>query len=581
MFYNSTDKGAKYDFVVHPGADPKQIELVYSSSEQLKLDNEGNLIIQTEIGALTEGAPFSYIKKTAHEVISQFKVINEQHYSLGAAEYYQTTVRFDFKTQVSNLKSTLVIDPQLFWATFYGGNEGEMPFSIDTDNAGNVFVTGMVISPDFPVQDAGTFFQGNFGGSVDIFILKFSNTGVLLWATFYGGDGQDIGFAVATDGSGNVFITGETSSINFPVQNAGTFFQDTLASGYSDVIILKFDNAGNRIWATYYGGLESEYASSIATDGNGNVFITGRTTSRDFPVQNAGTFFKETYDEDPLNIFYDLFILKFNNAGNRLWATYYGGNSNENVFSIATDGNNNVLITGYTGSTNFPMQNAGTFFQGTTTSENAFISKFDNTGNLLWSTYYGGIDGGGAAHCIAADDNSNIFVLGYTTSLTFPLQDAGTFFQGTYGGGFSDAFILKFDSIGNLTWATYYGGSNNDNPWTPFSDLVITSCGTVYVIFGTSSNNIITQASCDEGYYDNTLNSYSDIIAQFSNTGILLWSTYIEDLAGGSASGSTLAVDNAGGLFVSGLWDRANFTFPLANPGEEPIMMIHKMPVIY
>ena len=562
VFYNSTDKGAKYDFVVHPGADPKQIQLVYSSSEQLKLDTEGNLIIKTDIGTLTEGAPFSYIKETAKEVSSPFKIINEQHLSLDSREYYQTTVTFDLKSQASNHKSTLVIDPQLFWATYYGGNGADGPVSITTDNAGNVFITGYTWSPNFPIQDAGTFLKRT-NNETDVFIVKFSNTGVLLWATFYGGDFGEGGESIATDDNGNVFVTGETGSANFPVQDAGTFFQGAPRSGI-DIFILKFDNAGNRLWATYYGGSRSEYAKSIATDGSGNVFITGQTLSSiDFPLKNAGTFFQGTYGGGDG----DAFILKFDNTGNSIWATYYGGSGWDYANSIATDGNNNALITGFTRSTDFPMNGVGTF-QGTLAGrQDAFIFKFNNEGNCLWTTYYGGTDDvlfdGEVGNTIAADASGNVFVLGYTSSLDFPVIPGpiGSFFQDSRGVAGSDAFILKFDSTGNPIWATYYGGLNGDDPIGSFDNLTITLCGSFYVSFRTASNDILTQPSCDGGYYNSTYNGSGDyIIAHFSNTGVLLWSTYLR-----CAISSPITVDNAGNLFVSG--ERQGGTYPLADPG--------------
>src|SRR5205814_2099668 len=149
--------------------------------------------------------------------------------------------------------------------------------SIVTDPSGNVFVTGYTISPNFPLKDAGTFFQGtglSTGAAADAFILKFDNAGNRLWATYYGGSLSDVGWALATDASGNIFVTGTTASSDFPLQNSGTFFQGIYGGGTStdrDAFVLKFDNTGNRLWATYYGGSANEYydALSLATDASG------------------------------------------------------------------------------------------------------------------------------------------------------------------------------------------------------------------------------------------------------------------------------------------------------------------------
>jgi gliding motility-associated-like protein len=560
VFYNSNEKGAKYDFIVHPGADPAQIQMVYSSKKKLNITNEGRIQIKIEQGKLTENAPESFLDGKL--IDSKFKLLSAEKNSNGG---YNTTIGFDFANGIlPTTNFSLRIDPQLTWATFYGGTAADGPQSVATDNAGNVFVTGYTNSSNFPVQTAGTFFQGTNTGGWISFILKFNNAGNLLWATYYAGCQ---GSSIACDGSGNVFVTGSAAATNFPVQNAGTFFQGVLA-GTTDAFILKFDNAGNRLWATYYGGSGSGYdeATSIACDVSGNVFVTGHTPSSGFPVQTAGTFFQGANAGGN----YDVFILKFDNVGNRLWATYYGGSGEDNGNTIACDGSGNVFITGLTTSTNFPVQNAGTFFQGASAgSTDAFILKFDNAGNRLWATYYGG-SGADNGYSIACDGSSNMFITGITASNNFPVQNAGTFFQGALAGG-SDAFILKFDNVGNRLWATYYGGGsgNESSNVTNNDKLAIDQCGTVYVSFETSSTDMFTQVPCDGGYYDDSHNggTYDIFIASFSNTGNLIWATYLG--GNGLDFRSPMATDNAGNLFVSGEWTSGiiDATYPLTNPG--------------
>ena len=579
VLYNSTNRGFKYDFVVHPGADPEQIQLIYSSLNPVKLNSSGGIEITTEIGTLTENAPYSYTRARStegreiiQEVASKFQIAGQQHIhpqGLLIPGYYQTSISFsfdgDFSSSEEQRGATLVIDPQLWWATFYGGNGQDGPRSVVTDNSGNVFVTGYTWSIGFPVQNTGTFFQA-FGGLIDAFILKFDNTGKRLWATCYGGTEVERGHSITTDNSGNLFVTGETSSTNFPVRDAGTFFQEKFGGGISDAFILKFTNAGVRLWATYYGGAGIDRGYSIAADVTGNVFLTGETWSTNFPVQNSGTFFQGS-----LGGRVDAFILKFDNSGNRLWATYYGGAEADYGYSIAADVRGNVFVTGETRSLNFPVQNAGTFFQGSLAGGNstdAFILKFDNPGNRFWATYYGG-SGSDFGYSIAADGGGNVFVTGITLSINFPLKDAGTFFQGTYGLGINagDAFILKFDTSGNRLWATYYGDFGDEN-FRSYDNLAIDAYGTVYISFETNSTNILTQIPCDGGYNDSTANGELDnFIVHFSNTGVLIWATYLG--GNGDDFSSPLAVDNYGNLFISGEWTLVanNATYPLTDPG--------------
>jgi len=308
------------------------------------------------------------------------------------------------------------------------------------------------------------------GNEVKIIVGDYDKSKVLIidpWITYYGGSRNDRGFGTATDGSGNVVVTGSTQSADFPVSIGA--FQDTLrALGRTDAFVVKFNAAGNLLWATYYGGSTGgsnwgmDISKDIAIDGKGNVVITGHTESIDFPVTPGA--FQTSYGGG----WYDAFVVKFNAAGNRLWATYYGGQGNENGRnngSIATDGSDNVLITGWTsGGGNFPVT-AGAFQTGLAGIGNfdAFIVKFDSSGNRLWATYYGGSDDDMGLG-IATDGSDNVLITGQTASVDFPFTPGA--FQTSYGGGGgfspSDAFVVKLDSSGQPLWATYYGRSGDD-----------------------------------------------------------------------------------------------------------------------
>jgi len=565
VLYRSKEKGFKYDFVIHPGADYRQIELLYRSKSPVIINASGEIEMRTELGQLQENTPVSFYE--GNEIQTRFQQNKQEHISLHGDQGYETSISFLLSTSLplgGESGGLLVIDPELIWATFYGGNGLDGPVSIDIDNSGNVFVGGYCSNTGFPVQDAGTFFQAtNLNPSFqDVFIIKFTNDGNQLWATLYGGSASEQTYDINLDANGNVFLTGWTFSTNFPVQNAGTFFQGT-NGGNSDAFILKFNNAGTRLWATYYGGGGADRGYSIATDGNGNVFVAGRAASTNLPVQNAGTFFQGTNAGG-----LDGYILKFNNAGTRLWATYYGGSGSDTPNYIAIDGSNNVFVTGVTSSTNFPVQNAGTFFQGTNAGGtfDGFILKFNNAGTRLWATYYGGSlrdDPMG----IVTDGSGNIFITGYTASTDFPVLTAGTFFQGTNAGG-RDAFIVKFNNAGTRLWATYFGGSGNE-VLSSSKNLAITSCGDVYMSIETSSTVLPLQASCDAGYFDNTYNggTYDNFLILFSNTGALQWSTYIG--GNGNDFRESLALDANNNLFIAGEWTSVpnSATYPVVDFG--------------
>jgi predicted SpoU family rRNA methylase len=198
-----------------------------------------------------------------------------------------------------------------------------------------------------------------------------------------------VALSISTDANGNVFVVGWTGSTDFPtyIPRVGVYYQPIKAGNY-DAFILKFNNNGIRLWATYYGGNYRDFANSISTDANGNVFVVGRTKSTDFPTYDpvgpgGGIYYqpnKAGYDDSS-----DAFILKFNNSGVRLWATYYGGNYRDFANSISTDANGNVFVVGYTYSTDFPTLNpgGGAYYQGSCGScpdyHDAFISKFSGS----------------------------------------------------------------------------------------------------------------------------------------------------------------------------------------------------------
>jgi hypothetical protein len=304
-------------------------------------------------------------------------------------------------------KERLLIDPHaLVWGTYYGGSYYDGYFydykhiSISTDANGNVFVVGYTYSTDFPTYNPGgvTYYQSNNAGGDDAFILKFTNNGIRLWATYYGGNLYDVASSISTDANGNVFVVGWTGSTDFPTLNpgGGAYYDGTCGTNgncnydgtyfYRDAFILKFNNSGVRLWATYYGGSSYDWANSISTDANGNVFVVGGTFSTDFPTLNpgGGAYYDGTCGGCS-NYYGDAFILKFTNNGIRLWATYYGGSSDDYASSISTDANGNVFVVGGTFSTDLPTLNpgGGAYYQGTcggcSTYSDAFISKFSGS----------------------------------------------------------------------------------------------------------------------------------------------------------------------------------------------------------
>jgi hypothetical protein len=373
---------------------------------------------------------------------------------------------------------------------------------------------------------------------------------VLQWGTYFGGNAYDLARSVAVDGSGNVFVVGETSSSDFPLANppgGGAYYNNTHNGGIGDAFIAKFSGSNlSLVWSTYFGGSGREVAFSVAVDGSGNVFVVGGTSSSDFPLANppgGGAYFDNTYDGNM-----DAFTAKFSGSNLSLvWSTYFGGNHTDAASSVAVDGSGNVFVVGNTRSpSGFPLANppgGGAYYDNTYNGGggwDVFIAKFSGSNlSLVWSTYFGGSDWD-VAHSVAVDGSGNVFVVGYTKSSSdFPLANppgGGAYYKNTCGDcsiGYYDAFIAKFSGSNlSLVWSTYFGG----NEYDVASSVALHRNGDVFVVGYTSSRSDFPLKNPGGGaYYNNTHGGgfYKAFIAKFSGSNLsLLWSTYY----GGSSS---------------------------------------------
>jgi Beta-propeller repeat len=323
----------------------------------------------------------------------------------------------------------------LIYSTYLGGIDSETGNGIALDAAGNCYVIGTTWSPDFPTQNP---FQASKLGFSDAFITKINSTsGGLIYSTYLGGiggfeDASDAGHGIAVDSAGNAYVTGYTPSFNFPTQNP---FQAS-KRGFSDAFITKINSEGSGlIYSTYLGGDNSEGGSSIAIDAWGNAYITGWTSSVDFPTQNP----LQDSNGAANSV---VFVTKINSSGNGLvYSTYLGGSHQEIGFGIAVDVADNAYVTGLTYSTNFPTQIP---FQGTKGGNwDAFVFKINAVGSALhYSTYLGG-GGDDFGYGIAIDTEGGAYVAGTTTSFDFPTQNP---FQASLSRIFN-AFVTKLISL--------------------------------------------------------------------------------------------------------------------------------------
>jgi hypothetical protein len=316
----------------------------------------------------------------------------------------------------------------LIYSTYMGGSGTERGRDIAVDDQGRAYVIGNTSSADFPVNNP---FQSAYGGGIqDSYIFRLSASGAQLeYSTWLGGSSEELGEGVHVDPDGSAYLTGETSSSDFPVNSA---YQATYGGGASDAFLAKFTPSGTQVsFSTYLGGSGEDWSSNVSADGSG-VSVAGYTASTNFPVKNAF--------QGSLSGAGSAFVTKFSSGGGTLvFSTYLGGTGSDQGRDIAVDPFGSIYVTGYTSSTDFPTVNA---YQSAYAGgiNDCFAVKFYPDGQQLdYSTYLGG-SGNDSSRGIIVDSSGRAYLTGGIASTDFPMVNP---YQGTFGGGATDYFMAK------------------------------------------------------------------------------------------------------------------------------------------
>jgi N-acetylneuraminic acid mutarotase len=501
-----------------------------------------------------------------------FTVSGSHQYAEEGSYAITVTIHHDSAPDASANSTATVADPavsSLAFSTYLGGSGSDYGRAIAVDAGRNTYVTGHTESPNFPVTPGAFDTTYPAGAGSAGFVAKFNSSGALVWATYLGGPGPgNDPLAIAVDSSGNVYVTGNTSSTAFPT-TAGAFqtsFAGGVGGGPVDAFVTKLNPSGSAlVYSTYLGGSNQDFGGeAIAVDAAGNAYVTGETRSSDFPT-TAGAF------QTTLNAFQGAFVTKLNPTGSALvYSTYLSGSSGfiQDGFGIALDASGDAYVTGRTDATNFPTTPGA--FQSTKSGgggfENfdAFVTELNPAGSgLLYSTYLGGSvsdEGDG----IVVDGSGNAYVAGYTGSANFPTT-AGAF-QSALAGG-RDAFVTKLNPSGTgLVYSTYLGGSGDELVGEGGNPITLDASGNAYVVGWTSSTNFPTvnpvQAANGGGR--------DAFVAKLNASGTGLgYSSYLG--GSGDDTGSSIAVDGSGNAYVTGSTTSSNFptanAFQAANAG--------------
>jgi len=401
------------------------------------------------------------------------------------------------------------------------------------DGSGNAYVTGYTTSTDYDVTPGA--FQTTNGGYFDVFVTKLNAAGTaLVYSTYIGGSGDDEGYGIAVDGSGDAYVTGLTGSTNYPV-TPGAF--QTTNGGVRDVFVTKLNATGTAlVYSTYIGGSGYDEGTAIAVDGSGNAYVTGSTGSTNYPVTPRA--FQTTYEGGVA----DVFVTKLNATGTALvYSTYIGGSDDDRGYGIAVDRSGNAYVTGWTRSTDYDVT-PGAFQTTFGGAWDVFVTKLNAAGTaLVYSTYIGGSNGD-YGYAIAVDGSGNAYVTGYTWSTDYDVTPGA--FQ-TTNGGYADVFVTKLNERGTaLVYSTYIGGSSSDYG----NAIAVDGSGNAYVTGYTLS----TDYDVTPGAVQTTNGGYVDVFVTKLNAigTALVYSTYIG--GSGDDDGFGIAVDGSGYAYVTG-----------------------------
>jgi hypothetical protein len=521
IYYGNQGGQLEFDLVLQPGANPGTIQLQIKGAQSISLDGQRNLVLHTAAGDVIEKAPTVYQQINGARQALAGRYVIENNHTVG------------FAIAAYNADLPLTIDPTMTYSTFFGGGNFEEGEGIAADRSGNAYITAGTDSADFPTTPGA--FQTTFAGNSDATIVKLNAAGTaVVYSTYIGGTDYDQvdGLAIGPDGS--AYITGETTSTNFPTLNA---YQPHNAGLY-DIFLTRLNPAGNGlVYSTYFGTSGDEIAYGIAVDQYGNAFITGSGPTN-FPVINSVALSSHTGASVA-------FIGKFNPYGSLLYSTWAGGSQGfSDGRGIAVDSAGNAYVTGDTGGTNFPIV-GGEQPHLNGSANDAFVIKLNDAGNsILYSTYLGGTNQEQGS-AIAVDANDNFYVTGFTYSSNFPLWNA----VHAYSGG-QDAFVTKFNASGSLAYSTYLGGSGSDQS----NGIGVDSNGDAWVVGATQSTNFPTTANALQSTFGGNSDGF---VSEFSPTGSQRYSSYL----GGAVSdaANAVAVDSGGSVYVTGGTQSGNF----------------------
>ena len=495
VFYGNP-QDLEFDLTVAEGADPGQIGLRYGGASKVSLDrSSGDLLITVGGTVIRQHAPRIYQGKKS---VSGRYVLHGRN-------------RVKFQVGAFDKSKSMVIDPVLTFATFWGGAQYDAARAVAMDPQGNVVIAGQTYSGGYPTVNSH-YSNANLAGA-SAFIAKFNPAGAtpgasIIFSTYFGGvSSYSLGEAMALDSSGNIYITGLTDAADLPVSSnayqrapltnlceiftVGKQQQETCGTGF----VSKFSpGADQLLYSTYLGGENLDYPLALAVDAQGNAYVGGQTYSKSFPV-NQG------YQNQLMGVS-DGFLSKLSPDGSQVvYSTYFGGANSDWINGVAVGPSGLVYVGGVTYSPQLPLASSGAYSSSLQGPNNdGFLAKFDTTKSgqpsLLYNTYIGGNGGDTSVNGVATDAAGDILATGQTASPVFPVTPNA--FQTTFGSAAADAsasntstdaFVLKLNpsaqGAAQLLYSTFLGGEYGDVGYA----ITLDSSGKILAAGSTNSDN--------------------------------------------------------------------------------------------
>jgi len=549
LVYYGNHRQLEYDFAISPGADPGQIQFQIEGPKQIRIDAAGDLVLGTASGTLRFQTPEVY------QELGGVRVPVKGSYVL------RDSTHVTFRIAHYDSSRALVIDPVLVYSTYLGGSGNDQPAGIAVDASGSVYIAGTTDSTDFPLTTLGSLPIS----APHVFVAKLDPSGSnLVYADYIGGNSQDFGYALALDSNKEVYVTGSTASSDFPVVKP---YQGSYPGSFNAFLTKISADGASLLYSTYLGGNGSDVPAGIAIDRLGSVVVAGNTTSTTFPTANA---YQASASPNQGGLYGNYgFLTKFSPDGSSLiYSTYLAGNSNvayncggtpcwsspySAINGVAVDGSGNAFTTGNTNTYNFPTT-PGAYQATNSTQQNSnigFVSKFDGSGNLDYSTLFYEASGSFTnLNAIAVDGSGSAYVTGVALSDgTFPVTSTSICDPGVYGFGCDFAFVTKFDAAGAvLAYSTFLGPNNGAKPQA----IALDANNDAYVLSSTTSNSFTTFNGIEP--YTNE----SDLLLVEIDplAGTQLFATYLG--ASGNEFPAGMALDSNDNLYIAGSTDSSD-----------------------